>query len=292
MNNTTNKPKIIAHKVKSGLKRIANIKNIIAVSSGKGGVGKSTTAINLAVSLAKTGTRVGVLDADIYGPSLPILVGEVSYKPEISANNKFVPLEKYGIQSISFGFLVDPKQATIWRGAIVNKALNQLLNDSEWDELDILVIDMPPGTGDIHLTIAQNFPITATIVVTTPQDIALLDVGKSINMFQKLDIPCLGVVENMSTHICEKCGNESDIFGLGGSARLKEEYNLELLAKLPLNLSVCQQSDLGQPIASLENNHIAPIYDKLAQDVLVKLSELGKDYSNLIPPVQVLKADS
>lgn len=289
MNNTTNKPKIIAHKVKSGLKRIANIKNIIVVSSGKGGVGKSTTAINLAVSLAKVGARVGVLDADIYGPSLPILLGEVGYKPEISTNNRFIPLEKYGIQAISFGFLADPKQATIWRGAIVNKALNQLLNDSEWNELDVLVIDMPPGTGDIHLTIAQNFPITATLVVTTPQDIALLDVGKSINMFQKLDIPCLGVIENMSTHICEKCGNESDIFGLGGSAKLKDEYNLELLAKLPLNLAICQHSDLGCPIASLANNQITKIYDQLAEDVLSKLSALGKDYSSLIPPVQVLK---
>lgn len=289
MNNTINKPRIIAHKVKPGLKRILNIKNIIAVSSGKGGVGKSTTAINLAISLAKSGAQVGILDADIYGPSLPILMGEVDYKPEISANNRFVPLEKYGIKAISFGFLADPKQATVWRGAIVNKALNQLLNDSEWGELDILIIDMPPGTGDIHLTIAQNFPITATVVVTTPQDIALLDVGKSINMFQKMDIPCLGVVENMSTHVCEKCGNQSDIFGLGGSARLKEEYNLDLLTKLPLNLAICQQSDLGQPIASLIENPITPIYDQLANAVLAQLSALSKDYSSIIPPVQILK---
>lgn len=289
MNNTINKPRIIAHKVKPGLKRIPNIKNIIAVSSGKGGVGKSTTAINLAISLAKSGAQVGILDADIYGPSLPILMGEVDYKPEISANNRFVPLEKYRIKAISFGFLADPKQATVWRGAIVNKALNQLLNDSEWGELDILIIDMPPGTGDIHLTIAQNFPITATVVVTTPQDIALLDVSKSINMFQKMDIPCLGVVENMSTHICEKCGNQSDIFGLGGSSRLKEEYSLELLAKLPLNLAICQQSDLGRPIASLIENPITPIYDQLANTVLAQLSALSKDYSNLIPPVQILK---
>lgn len=289
MNYMTNKPKIIAHKIKPGLKRIANIKNIIAVTSGKGGVGKSTTAVNLALSLAKLGASVGILDADIYGPSLPILFGATGYKPEVSSNNRFIPLEKYNVQAMSFGFLADPKQATIWRGAIVNKALTQLLNDSEWNELDVLVIDMPPGTGDIHLTIAQNFPITATLVVTTPQDIALLDVGKSINMFQKLDIPCLGVIENMSTHICEKCGNESDIFGLGGSAKLKDEYNLELLAKLPLNLAICQHSDLGCPIASLANNQITKIYDQLAEDVLSKLSALGKDYSSLIPPVQVLK---
>jgi ATP-binding protein involved in chromosome partitioning len=289
MNYMTNKPKIIAHKIKPGLKRIANIKNIIAVTSGKGGVGKSTTAVNLALSLAKLGTSVGILDADIYGPSLPILFGETGYKPDVSSNNRFIPLEKYNVQAMSFGFLADPKQATIWRGAIVNKALTQLLNDSEWNELDVLIIDMPPGTGDIHLTIAQNFPITATLVVTTPQDIALLDVGKSINMFQKLDIPCLGVVENMSTHICENCGHESDIFGLGGSARLQEEYGLDLLAKLPLNLAICQHSDLGRPIASLSDNKIADIYSQLAEKVLSQLATLGKDYSSLIPPVQTIK---
>lgn len=289
MNFNNNKTKIIAHKIKAGLKRINHIKNIIAVTSGKGGVGKSTTAVNLALSLAKTGINVGLLDADVYGPSLPILLGETSYKPEISENNRFIPLNKFGIKSMSFGFLADPKQATIWRGAIVNKALTQLLEDSEWGELDVLIIDMPPGTGDIQLTVAQNFPITASVVVTTPQDIALLDVGKSINMFQKLDIPCLGVVENMSTHICENCGHESDIFGLGGSQKLKEEYNLDLLAKLPLNLAICQHSDLGRPIASLDKNKIAEIYGQLADNVLIKLAELPKDYSNLIPPVQVVK---
>lgn len=289
MNFNNNKTKIIAHKIKAGLKRINHIKNIIAVTSGKGGVGKSTTAVNLALSLAKTGINVGLLDADVYGPSLPILLGETSYKPEISENNRFIPLNKFGIKSMSFGFLADPKQATIWRGAIVNKALTQLLEDSEWGELDVLIIDMPPGTGDIQLTVAQNFPITASVVITTPQDIALLDVGKSINMFQKLDIPCLGVVENMSTHICENCGHESDIFGLGGSQKLKEEYNLDLLAKLPLNLAICQHSDLGRPIASLDENKIAEIYGQLADNILIRLSELPKDYSNLIPPVQVVK---
>ncbi len=289
MNQNNDKTKIIAHKIKSGLKRINQIKNIIAVTSGKGGVGKSTTAVNLAFSLSKIGLNVGLLDADVYGPSLPILLGATDYKPEVSPNNKFTPIDKYGFKSISFGFLANPKQATIWRGAMVNKALEQLLVDSEWGELDVLLIDMPPGTGDIQLTVAQNFPITANIVVTTPQDIALLDVGKSINMFQKLEIPCLGVVENMSTHICENCGHESDIFGLGGSQKLKDEYNLDLLAKLPLNLAICQHSELGRPIASLENNQIATIYEQLAYNIVSKLAELPKDYSSLIPPVQVVK---
>lgn len=289
MNSIINKTNIIAHRVKPGLKRIANIKNIIAVTSGKGGVGKSTTAVNLAISLAKLGAQVGILDADIYGPSLPILLGASDYKPEVSSNNHFVPLDKYGIRALSFGFLVDAKQATIWRGAIVNKALDQLLNDSEWGELDCLIIDMPPGTGDIHLTMAQNAPITATVVVTTPQDIALLDVGKSIKMFEKLDIPCLGVVENMATHICENCGHESDIFGVGGSARLHKDYGVELLAKLPLNLAICSHSDAGQPIATLENNQFAGIYLQLATQVLENLAKLPKDYSSNLPKIQVVK---
>ncbi len=204
MINNSNQPNIIAHRVKQGLKRIPNIKNIIAVTSGKGGVGKSTTAFNLALGLANQGLKIGVLDADIYGPSLPLLIGATDYKPEVSPNNRFVPLEKFGMKAMSFGFLVDSNQATIWRGAIVNKALEQMLFDTEWGDLDILVIDMPPGTGDIHLTIGQKMPITATIVVTTPQDIALIDVGKSIAMFEKLAIPCLGVVENMALHIVVK----------------------------------------------------------------------------------------
>jgi ATP-binding protein involved in chromosome partitioning len=287
MNNTVNKPSIIAHKVKAGLTRIGNIKNIIAITSGKGGVGKSTTTLNLAIAMSELGAKVGILDADIYGPSLPILVGAKDYKPAVSENNRFVPLDKFGIKSMSFGFLADPKTATIWRGAMVNKALSQLLNDSEWGELDCLFVDMPPGTGDIHLTIAQTTPLTATIVVTTPQDIALLDVGKSINMFQKLDIPCLGVVENMSTHICENCGHESDIFGLGGSSHLKDEYNLDLLAKLPLNLAICQHSDRGTPIALLKESPIASTYAELAKNALSRLSQLPKDYSGALSGLKI-----
>lgn len=287
--NFNNKPSIIAHKVKQGLKRIANIKNIIAITSGKGGVGKSTTAVNLAISLSKIGADVGILDCDIYGPSLPLLLGSEDYKPEVS-NNNFVPLTKFGIKAMSFGFLIDKKQPAIWRGAIVNKALDQMLNDTQWGELDYLIADMPPGTGDIHLTMAQKMPITATVVVTTPQDIALLDVGKSISMFKKLGIPCLGIVENMSTHICENCGHESDIFGVGGSSRLKEEYNLDLLAKLPLNLAICQHSDLGKPISTLNDNHLAQIYNQLALNVINKLAELPKDYSTKLADIPVVKS--
>lgn len=287
MSNTSNQPNIIAHRIKQGLKRIPNIKNIIAVTSGKGGVGKSTTAFNLALALENQGLKVGILDADIYGPSLPLLMGETNYKPEVSPNNKFVPLEKFNIKAMSFGFLVDSTQATIWRGAIVNKALEQMLFDTEWDELDILVIDMPPGTGDIHLTIGQKMPITATIVVTTPQDIALLDVGKSIAMFEKLALPCLGVVENMALHVCSNCGHAEHIFGSGASEKLKQRYDLDLLAQLPLSSQICELSDNGNP----QELHpkLREIYTQLAIASLDKLRQLPKDYSTLIPNVQVVK---
>jgi ATP-binding protein involved in chromosome partitioning len=284
--------KIIAHRVRPGIKRIPTIKNTLAVTSGKGGVGKSTTAINLAIALANTGASVGILDADIYGPSLPILSGASDYKPEISKENSFIPLSKFGIKIMSFGFLVDAKQATIWRGAIVNKALEQLLYDTEWGELDYLIIDMPPGTGDIQLTMAQKFPVTATVVVTTPQDIALLDVGKSVQMFKKLDIPCLGVVENMAIHICSNCGAHAAIFGGEASHKLKQEYDLELLARLPLDAAICTQSDQGVPIASLANHPLANYYAEMATQVAQQLATLPKDYSHLIPGPSIVKAET
>lgn len=278
---------IIAHKIKAGLKRAEKIKNIIAVSSGKGGVGKSTTAVNLAISLAKNGANVGILDADIYGPSLPTLLNALDYKPEVDDNN-FVPLAKYGIKAMSFGFLIDSAQPAIWRGAIVNKAIEQMFFDSAWGELDYLIVDMPPGTGDIHLTMAQKIPLTANIVVTTPQDIALVDVGKSIAMYEKLSIPCLGVVENMATHICPNCQHQSDIFGSGGMDKLQQKYHLPLLAKLPLDASICNNSDKGIPSA-LSIDHIAQIYNSLALNVAYNLSKLGKDYSQKIPTIQIVK---
>lgn len=284
MNNETS---IIAHRVKQGLKRIDSIKNIIAVTSGKGGVGKSTTAVNLAIALSQTGLKIAILDADIYGPSLPILLGAETYKPDVSPDNHFVPSDKFGIKAMSFGFLVDSSQATIWRGAIVNKALEQMLFDTEWGEVDILIIDMPPGTGDIHLTMAQKFPITATIVVTTPQDIALVDVGKSIAMFEKLSIPSLGVVENMSIHTCSNCRHQSHIFGTGAQSKLKERYGLDLLAALPLDISICESSDRGTPVAS-NNTELAQIYANLACKVLTKLAQLPKDYSSNLANIKIV----
>ncbi|MCC2625531.1 MAG: iron-sulfur cluster carrier protein ApbC [Burkholderiales bacterium] len=278
---------IIAHKVKAGLSRIANIKNIIAVTSGKGGVGKSTTAINLAIAMSKTGAAVGLLDADIYGPSVPMLVGERGFKPDV-ADTCFVPLEKYGIKILSFGFLIGEKQPAIWRGAIVNKALDQLMFDTKWGELDYLVIDMPPGTGDIHLTMCQKMPITGVVSVTTPQDIALLDVTKSVEMYKKLGITCLGVIENMSTHICSICGHVEAIFGDNGGDKLSATYNLPILAKLPLNINIRQSSDNGIPIAFDEANPTAKLYAGLASAVETELAKLPKDYSAKIGKVSAV----
>lgn len=281
--NQTTEAKIIAHKVKNGLTRIANIQNIIAVTSGKGGVGKSTTAINLAISLGKLGLKVGLLDADIYGPSLPMLAGERSFKPEIE-DKKFVPLDKFGIKLMSFGFLVNESQPAIWRGAIVGKAIEQMLFDSLWGELDVLVIDMPPGTGDIHLTMCQKMPITAHVVVTTPQDIALLDVVKSVETYNKMMIPCLGVVENMSTHTCSHCGHTEEIFGVGGADNLANKYNLSILVRLPLTIAIREQSDSGEPISSTANK-ISNDYIDLAKNMLEKLERLAEDNSNAINAV-------
>jgi ATP-binding protein involved in chromosome partitioning len=275
---------IIAHKVKAGCARIANIKNIIAVTSGKGGVGKSTTAINLAIAMSKTGASVGLLDADIYGPSVPMLVGERAFKPEVM-DACFVPLEKYGIKILSFGFLIGEKQPAIWRGAIVNKALDQLMFDTKWGELDYLVIDMPPGTGDIHLTMCQKMPITGVVTVTTPQDIALLDVTKSVEMYKKLGITVLGIIENMSTHICSNCGHIEAIFGDAGGDKLASAYNLPLLAKLPLDINIRQSSDNGAPIAFDETNPTARLYANLALALETELAKLPKDYSAKIGKV-------
>lgn len=272
------KTSIVPHKIKSGLARIPNIKNIIAITSGKGGVGKSTTAINLAISLAKNGVAVGIFDADVYGPSLPILAGARNFKPEV-LNAKFVPLEKFGIQLLSFGFLINENQPAIWRGAMVNKALDQLMFDTNWHELDCLIIDMPPGTGDIHLSMCQKMPLTAVISVTTPQDIALLDVSKSIEMYKKMSIPCLGIIENMSIHICSNCGHFEEIFGSGGAEKLANSYELELLAKLPLDIKIRQSSDSGIPVTT-GTNAISDLYTNLANKVLDKLSLLDKDYSD------------
>jgi ATP-binding protein involved in chromosome partitioning len=258
-----------------GKQAIPGVKNIIAVASGKGGVGKSTTAVNLAVALGQTGARVGLLDADIYGPSVPQLMGLAGRKPEADEKQLY-PLENYGIKSISIGYLVDDAQAMIWRGPMVSGAVMQLLNDVAWGELDYLVIDMPPGTGDIHLTLAQKVPLTAAVVVTTPQDIALIDCKKGITMFDKVNVPTLGIVENMSVFVCPHCGGESHIFATGGAARLAEENKVEVLAEIPLDIRIREASDSGAPIvAAAPDSTEAEAYRKLAGAVASKVSVLN-----------------
>ncbi|HKI60533.1 MAG TPA: iron-sulfur cluster carrier protein ApbC [Mariprofundaceae bacterium] len=252
------------------------VKNIIAVASGKGGVGKSTTAVNLAVSLAQTGAKVGLLDADIYGPSIPKMMGLEGRQPEVT-DKAFYPLENYGVKSISIGYLIAEDQAMIWRGPMVTGAMMQLLNDTIWGELDYLIIDMPPGTGDIHLTLVQNVPLTAAVVVTTPQDIALLDCKRGIAMFDKVHVPTLGIVENMSAFVCPHCGESTHIFSTEGAEALAEKYKVDVLAKLPLDLAIREMSDAGTPIsAALPDSNEAGLYRDLAAQVIEKITTLNR----------------
>ena len=235
---------ITAHSVQRGVTRLENVKNIIAVASGKGGVGKSTTSVNLALALAAEGARVGLLDADIYGPSQPRMMG-LSGQPESPDGNTLEPMENYGVQTMSIGFIVEEDTPMIWRGPMVTQALEQLLNQTRWRDLDYLVIDLPPGTGDTQLTLAQKVPVSGAVIVTTPQDIALLDARKGLKMFEKVDVPILGIVENMSTHVCSKCGHEEHIFGAGGGVSLAEEAGINLLGSLPLEMGIRLQADSG-----------------------------------------------
>jgi len=252
------------------------VKNIIAVASGKGGVGKSTTAVNLAVSLAQAGAKVGLLDADIYGPSIPKMMGLEGREPEVS-DKAFYPLENYGVKSISIGYLIAADQAMIWRGPMVTGAMMQLLNDTVWGELDYLIIDMPPGTGDIHLTLVQNVPLTAAVVVTTPQDIALLDCKRGIAMFDKVHVPTLGIVENMSSFVCPHCGESTHIFSTGGAEALAEKQKVDVLAKLPLDLAIREMADAGTPIsAALPDSKEAGLYRDLAAKVIEKVTSLNR----------------
>lgn len=258
---------------------LTQVKNIIAVASGKGGVGKSTTAVNLTLALAANNQQVGILDADIYGPNQPQMLGAVG-KPESKDGKLIEPVIRYGIQSMSIGYLVDADTPMVWRGPIATSALQQLLNDTNWQNLDYLVIDLPPGTGDIQLTLTQKIPLSGAVVVTTPQDIALLDVRKAIAMFQKVNVPILGIVENMSTHICSHCGHAEAIFGEAGGQKLAEQYKVPFLGSIPLDIHIRQQADNGKPtVVADPEGPITKIYREIADKITTKLTELAKTKS-------------
>ena len=279
---------IVTHTVQKGVKPITGVKNIIAVASGKGGVGKSTVAVNLALALSVEGARVGILDADIYGPSQPRMLGVMDAKPESSDGRSLDPVSSYNLQVMSIGFLVDQDTPMIWRGPMVTQALTQLLNDTRWNELDYLVIDLPPGTGDIQLTLAQKVPVSGAVIVTTPQDIALLDAIKGLKMFEKVDVRVLGIVENMSTHICSKCGHEEHIFGAGGGQRMASDNKVPLLGSLPLEMSIRVQTDGGKPTVAAEpDGRVALIYRDIARRVAAKLSMQAKDFSSKFPKIVI-----
>ena len=279
--------KIVAHSVQQGVKLVPGVKNIIAVASGKGGVGKSTTAANLALALAAEGARVGLLDADIYGPSQPVMLG-VSGQPDSPDGKSMLPLQAHGLQIMSIGFLIDQETPMVWRGPMVTQALQQLLNDTRWDDLDYLVVDLPPGTGDIQLTLAQKVPVTGAVIVTTPQDIALLDARKGLKMFEKVGIPILGIVENMSTHICSKCGHEEHIFGSGGGARMASDYEVEKLGELPLDIRIRENTDNGKPtVAADPDGRIAGIYKTIARRIAVKIAQQAKDSTSKFPTIVI-----
>ncbi len=279
--------KIISRSVQKTLNPVKNIKNIIAVASGKGGVGKSTTAANLALALASDGANVAVLDADIYGPSMPRMLG-ISGQPESKDGKTLEPMRNYGIQVMSIGFLVEEDTPMIWRGPMVTQALEQLLKETQWQDVDYLVVDLPPGTGDIQLTLSQKIPVSGAIIVTTPQDIALLDARKGLKMFEKVEVPVLGIVENMSTHICSKCGHEEHIFGAGGGALMAQENNIDLLGSLPLDIQIREQADSGKPtVIANPNSKIAEAYLDIARRAAAKLATQAKDYSAKFPKIVI-----
>ncbi len=279
--------KIIAHTVQKGLKPFPNIKNIIAVASGKGGVGKSTTSVNLALALASEGAVVGLLDADIYGPSQPRMLGSKA-QPDSKDGRSMEPVVCHGLQSMSIGYLIDDESPMIWRGPMVTQALEQLLRDTNWQSLDYLVIDLPPGTGDVQLTLAQKIPVTGAVIVTTPQDIALLDARKGLKMFEKVEVPVLGIIENMSTHICSKCGHEEAVFGAGGGDRMASQYKIDMLGALPLDISIRKAVDDGSPTVIAEpDSKIAEIYRHIARRIAAKMALQARDYTSKFPNIVV-----
>jgi ATP-binding protein involved in chromosome partitioning len=282
------KSNITAHAVQKTLKPLVNVKNVVAVASGKGGVGKSTTAANLALAWAAQGARVGLLDADIYGPSQPLMMGLVGRKPESPDGKRLTPLRAHGVEVMSIGFMIDAEQPMAWRGPMVTQALTQLLGETNWGELDYLVVDMPPGTGDIQLTLAQRVPVSGAVIVTTPQDIALLDARKGLKMFEKVEVRVLGVVENMSVHVCSNCGHVEHVFGSGGGARMAEQYGVQLLGELPLDIRIREDADGGLPtVVSEPGSARAQSYFKMARRTAARLATLNKDYSRMFPKITV-----
>ncbi len=279
--------KIIKHKVQPGIQGIKNVKNIIAVASGKGGVGKSTTSVNLALALSASGANVGILDADIYGPSQPQMLG-TNERPESPDGKTIEPILSHGLQSMSIGFLIDAEQPMIWRGPMLTQALDQMLNDTNWSDIDYLVIDLPPGTGDIQLSLSQKVPVSGAVIVTTPQDISLLDARKALKMFEKVNVPVFGIIENMSTHICSQCGHEEHIFGAGGGDKMAKEYDLDLLGSLPLDIKIREDADQGKPtvIADPEST-ISFAYRTIAQGVAARLAQQAKAFSTAFPDIVV-----
>jgi ATP-binding protein involved in chromosome partitioning len=279
--------RIASHAVQRGVKLVPGVKNIIAVASGKGGVGKSTTAVNLALALAAEGAQVGVLDADIYGPSQPMMLG-IAGRPESKDGKTLEPLEAWGVQAMSIGFLIDTDTPMVWRGPMVTQALEQLLKDTNWRDLDYLIVDMPPGTGDIQLTLAQKVPVTGAVIVTTPQDIALIDARKGLKMFEKVGVPIVGVVENMSIHVCSNCGHAEAIFGAGGAAKMCKDYNVPFLGGLPLDIRIREQADSGRPtVVADPDGSIAAVYKEIARKTAVFVAQKAEDFSAKFPSIVV-----
>jgi ATP-binding protein involved in chromosome partitioning len=279
--------KVHAHEVQKGLSPLPGVRNIVAVASGKGGVGKSTTSVNLALGLAAEGARVGVLDADIYGPSVPRMLG-LTGKPDSPDGQRITPKRNHGLQAMSIGLLIDEETPMIWRGPMVTQALQQLLTDTAWDDLDYLVIDLPPGTGDIQLTLCQKVPVSAAMIVTTPQDIALLDARRALKMFEKVNVPVLGIVENMAIHVCSQCGHAEHIFGSGGGERMALQYGVPLLGALPLDITIREQADSGEPtVARDPQSPLALEYRQIARKVAARLSQRARDKSFGLPSIVI-----
>jgi ATP-binding protein involved in chromosome partitioning len=280
---------VTAHAVQRGVQLLPGVKNIIAVASGKGGVGKSTTAANLALALSAEGARVGLLDADIYGPSVPMMMG-ISGRPESEDGKTMEPMENYGVQVMSIGFMVAQDEAMIWRGPMATQALEQLLRQTNWKDLDYLIVDMPPGTGDIQLTLSQRVPMTGAVIVTTPQDIALLDARKGIKMFEKVGVPILGIVENMAVHVCSNCGHIEHIFGADGGKKMAAEYGMDYLGALPLAMQIRVQADSGRPtVVADPDGEVAGIYKALARKVALSVAAKNKDFSSKFPTINISK---